>query len=35
VRLVDKLPVLGSGKVDFVAVTKLVRGEKEAATVAA
>jgi acyl-[acyl-carrier-protein]-phospholipid O-acyltransferase / long-chain-fatty-acid--[acyl-carrier-protein] ligase len=35
VRVVDKLPVLGSGKVDFVAVTKLVRGEKEPATVAA
>ena len=25
VRVVDKVPVLGSGKVDFVGVTKLVR----------
>jgi acyl-[acyl-carrier-protein]-phospholipid O-acyltransferase/long-chain-fatty-acid--[acyl-carrier-protein] ligase len=36
VRVVDKLPVLGTGKVDFVAVTKLVRGDVEKpATVAA
>lgn len=35
VRAIDRLPVLGSGKVDFVAVAKLVRGETNAATVAA
>ena len=27
VRVVGKVPVLGSGKLDFVGVTRLVRGE--------
>jgi acyl-[acyl-carrier-protein]-phospholipid O-acyltransferase / long-chain-fatty-acid--[acyl-carrier-protein] ligase len=34
VRVLDKMPVLGSGKIDFVSVTRLVRGEPAPAPVA-
>ena len=27
VRVIAKMPVLGSGKIDFVTVTKIARGE--------